>query len=236
VVKLVPITDADTVPTSVGRFLLPHERHVISVREHPVVLLWRALAVLAGLALAGYLTNSVVHGTAILIIWLLWVALLAWLVVRIAGWWVHYFVITSKRLILTTGILLKRVNAIPLDKITDIEFRQTQTGKLFHYGTFEVWSPNQDPKMRTFNFLPYPTQLYLEFSGLVFKEDKEDLGLRAGHVVTRTTPTAASSRPARCTQRMRSPSSTLARSTVIPGYSDVITTASPNRPTRVART
>jgi len=172
VVRLVPSRDADTVPASVGKYLLPYERHVISVREHPVVLLWRTLAVLAGLALAGYLSNSVANGnnTTILIIWLLWVVLLGWLVVKIADWWVHYFVVTSKRVILSTGVLLKRVNAIPLDKITDIEFRQSQTGRLFGFGTFEIFAQNQDTRMRTFRFLPYPAQLYLEVSGLVFKE------------------------------------------------------------------
>jgi uncharacterized membrane protein YdbT with pleckstrin-like domain len=173
VVRIAPNSDTDTVPVTVGRFLLPSERHVISVREHPVVLLWRVLAVLAGLGIAGWLSNSITHAndTTLVIIWLLWVALLAWALVKILDWSVHYFVITSKRLILTTGILLKRVNAIPLDKITDIEFRQSQTGKLLRYGTFEVWSPNQDPRMRTFKFLPYPNQLYLEASGLIFKED-----------------------------------------------------------------
>ena len=171
-VRLVPNSDTDTVPVTVGRFLLPSERHVISVREHPIVLLWRALAVLAGLGVAGWLSNAAAHGngTTILIIWLLWAVLLGWLLVRILDWSVHYFVITSKRLMLTTGVLLRRVNAIPLDKITDIEFRQSQTGRLFGYGTFEVYSPNQDPRMRTFKYLPYPGQLYLEVSGLIFKE------------------------------------------------------------------
>jgi membrane protein YdbS with pleckstrin-like domain len=172
VVRLVPSGDTDPVPGSVGRYLLPYERHVISVREHPVVLLWRALAVLLGLALAGWLSNSVANGnnTTILIIWILWLVLLGWLVIRIVDWWVHYFVVTSKRLILTTGVLVRRVNAIPLDKITDIEFRQSQTGRTLGYGTFEVFAQNQDPRMRTFNFLPYPGQLYLEVSGLIFKE------------------------------------------------------------------
>jgi uncharacterized membrane protein YdbT with pleckstrin-like domain len=172
VVRLVPGGDTDPVPASVGKFLLPYEKHVISVREHPLVLVPRALAVLAGLALAGWLSNSVAHGntTAIVIIWLLWLAVLIWLVARIVDWWVHYFVVTSKRLVLATGVLLRRVNAIPLDKITDIEFRQTQTGRLFRYGEFEVFSPGQDPRMKTFSFLPYPDQLYLEVSGLIFKE------------------------------------------------------------------
>lgn len=172
-VRLVPGGDTDPVPGSVGKYLLPSERHVISVREHPIVLVWRALAVLAGLALAGWLSNSVANGntTAIVIIWLLWLVVVIWLVVRIVSWWVHYTVVTSKRLVLATGVLLRRVNAIPLDKITDIEFRQTQTGRLFGYGTFEVFSAGQDPRMKTFKFLPYPAQLYLEVSGLIFKEE-----------------------------------------------------------------
>lgn len=171
-VRLVPTGDTDTVPTSVGRYLLPYERHVISVRQHPVVMLGRAIAVLAGLAAAGYLSNTVAHGdgTTILVIWLLWVVVLLWLVVKIIEWWVYYFVITSKRVVLASGVLLRRVNAIPLDKITDIEFRQSQPGRLLGYGQFEVYSPSADPRMRTFKFLPYPAQLYLEACALIFRE------------------------------------------------------------------
>jgi membrane protein YdbS with pleckstrin-like domain len=173
-VRLVPSGDTDPVPAMVGRFLLPTEGHVISVREHPVVLLGRTLAVLLGLAVAGLLSNYVANGNtdAILVIWLLWVVLLGWLVIRIVEWWVHYVVVTSKRLILATGVLLRRVNALPLDKITDIEFRQSQLGKLFGYGVFEVFSAGQDPRMKTFRFLPYPAQLYLELCGLIFKEEE----------------------------------------------------------------
>jgi len=172
VVRLVPAGDTDTVPASVGRFLLPYERHVISVRQHPVVMLGRAIAVLAGLAAAGWASNSLTKGndTAILIIWLVWLALLLWLVAKIIQWSVHRFVLTSKRVVLVTGVLLRRVNAIPLDKITDIEFRQSQTGRVLGYGQFEVYSPSADPRMRTFKFLPYPAQLYLEACALIFKE------------------------------------------------------------------
>ncbi len=171
-VRLVPSGDTETVPASVGRYLLPYERHVISVREHPVVLAGRALAVLAGLAVAGWLSSAVAKGntTTLLVIWILWGALLAWLVIKIIDWWFHWLVVTSKRVVLSTGVLLRRVNAIPVDKITDIEFRQSQTGRLFNFGTFEVFAQNQDPRMRTFRFLPHPGQLYLEVSGLVFKE------------------------------------------------------------------
>ena len=45
----------DEVPASVNRYLLPGERQVITIRQHPAVLLGRALLVLAGLAIAGWL-------------------------------------------------------------------------------------------------------------------------------------------------------------------------------------
>src|SRR4051795_5399060 len=74
--RLVPNTD--TVPASVNRYLLPHERQVISVHQHPAVLIRPIFEVLAGLAIAGWLSNAVAHGnsTAILVIWLLWTLLL----------------------------------------------------------------------------------------------------------------------------------------------------------------
>lgn len=171
-VRLVPTGDTDTVPASVGRFLLPSEQHVISVHHHPVVLLGRAIAVLAGLAAAGWLSHYAAHGnnTAILVIWLLWVMLLLWLVAKIVEWRFYHFVITSRRVVLVTGVLFRGVNAIPLEKVTDIEFRQSQTGRLLGYGHFEIFSLGQDPKMRTFKYLPYPAQLYLEACALIFKE------------------------------------------------------------------
>lgn len=174
-VRLAPKTDTDPVPGVVAKYLLPNERQVISVHEHPVVLVGRALAALAGLIVAGLLSNYVADGntTTILIIWLLWLVLLGWLLIRILEWTMHYFVVTSKRVMLTTGVLLRRVNMLPLDKITDVEFSQSQIGRLFGYGQFEVFSAGQDPRMRTFRFLPYPTQLYLEVCGLIFKEEEE---------------------------------------------------------------
>ena len=53
--RLAPNTD--TVPASVNRYLLPHERQVISVHEHPAVLIAPIALVLLGLAIAGLLSN-----------------------------------------------------------------------------------------------------------------------------------------------------------------------------------
>jgi membrane protein YdbS with pleckstrin-like domain len=171
--RLAPNTD--TVPASVNRYLLPHERQVISVHEHPAVLIGPIALVLLGLAIAGVLSNYVAHGntTAILIIWGLWVVLLLWLGVRIWDWAVNYFVVTSHRLILARGVVVRNVGMLPLAKVTDMSFRRTTIGRILGYGEFIVESAGQDQALRNVKFIPYPEQLYLEVCGLIFKEDDE---------------------------------------------------------------
>lgn len=175
--RLVPSTEA--VPSSLGRYLLPNERHVISVREHPAVLVLPILLTLVGLAIAGWLSNAVANGndTAILIIWIAWGVLLLWLVLKIANWSVHYFAVTSHRLMLTQGLITHQVNMIPLKKVSDIEFRRSGLGRFLGYGEFEVTAAGlPDLALRNIRFIPYPEQLYLEVCGLMFMGDKEPSG------------------------------------------------------------
>lgn len=175
--RLVP--NVDTVPGTLNRYLLPKERQVISVRQHPAVLLGPALLVIAGLVVAGLLSNFVAGGnsTVILVIWLLWVLLMLWLVGKIAAWSVQYFVVTSERLMVLQGLLVRKLNMIPMTKVTDVEFRRTATGRFLGYGQFEVLAAGMDDRMRHIKWVPYPEQLYLEICGVLFKESvKEDSG------------------------------------------------------------
>ncbi len=171
--RLVPNTD--TVPASVNRYLLPHERQVITVHQHPAVLIMPILQVLVGLAIAGWLTNAVAHGSgiAILVIWLLWGLVFLRLVVKVIEWGETYFVVTSQRMLLSTGLVTHKVNMMPLTKVTDMSFQRTATGRLLGYGEFIVESAGQDQALSNVKFLPYPEQLYLEVCGLIFK-DKDD--------------------------------------------------------------
>lgn len=169
------VPNTDTVPASVNRFLLPKERQVISIRQHPAVLLRPIFFVLAGLALAGVLSSFVAHGngTAILVIWILWGLLLLWLIVKVADWSVQYFVVTSERLMATQGLITRKVNLIPLSKVSDVEFRQTAAGRFLGYAEFEVLAAGMDNRMRNIRFVPYPDQLYLEVCGVLFKDKDE---------------------------------------------------------------
>jgi membrane protein YdbS with pleckstrin-like domain len=171
--RLAPNTD--TVPASVNRYLLPHERQVISVHEHPAVLIGPIALVLLGLAIAGWLSNSVAggNGTAILVIWLAWVVLLLWFLFKVWAWSVDYFVVTSQRLILAQGFVVRKVGMLPLTKVTDMSFQRSTIGRILGYGEFIVESAGQDQALRNVKFIPYPEQLYLEVCGLIFKEEDE---------------------------------------------------------------
>jgi len=165
----------ETVPAAVYRVLLPHERQVITVRFHPAVLIRPVAEVLLGLALAGLLSTTVAHGNglAMLIIWGLWLLLVLRLVYKIYVWLDEYFVVTSQRLLLATGVFTKRVNMMPLTKVTDMRFERSPSGRLLGYGKFVVESAGQEQALQTVDHLPYPEQLYLEVCGLIFK-DKGD--------------------------------------------------------------
>jgi uncharacterized membrane protein YdbT with pleckstrin-like domain len=171
--RLVP--SSDTVPASVNKYLLPHERQVITVHQHPAVLIRPIFEVLAGLAIAAWLSNSVSHGngTVILVIWILWALVVVRLGVKVWEWSVDYFVVTSQRFLLAQGLITRKVNMMPLSKVTDMSFQRSTIGRILGYGEFIVESAGQDQALRNVRFIPYPEQLYLEVCGLIFQDSEE---------------------------------------------------------------
>jgi membrane protein YdbS with pleckstrin-like domain len=161
----------ETVPAAVYRVLLPHERRVITVRFHPAVLIRPVAETLGGLAVAGLLsTIARLDNTLLLIIWLAWLLLVLRLLFKIYAWLEDYFVVTSARLLLATGVFKKTVNMLPLTKVTELRFERTATGRLFGFGKFIVDSAGNDHVLKTIDHLPYPEQLYIEVCGLIFKD------------------------------------------------------------------
>ncbi|MFC5745012.1 PH domain-containing protein [Actinomadura rugatobispora] len=160
------VTPGDSAPASVNKYLLPHENQVITVRRHPAVLMLPVGLVLAGLIVAGVLSNTVTQATSW--IWWGWLILLAWFVWRVAEWSVDYFVITNQRMLLTTGLITRKVAMMPLAKVTDMSFRRTIMGRMLGYGDFVLESAGQDQALDTVDYLPYPEQLYLEVCEMIF--------------------------------------------------------------------
>ncbi|TDQ55498.1 PH (Pleckstrin Homology) domain-containing protein [Actinorugispora endophytica] len=142
------------------------------MRRHPAVLLGPVGIVLGSLLAAGILSNTpfTSEPTVLAVIWWVWLLVLVWFVWKVAEWSVDYFVITSARLLLTTGLITRQINMMPLGKVTDMRFERSLMGRLIGYGTFVMESAGQDQALSKINFVPYPEQLYLEVVGLIFPD------------------------------------------------------------------
>lgn len=165
-------------PADVDKYLLPHEQEVITVRKHPAVLLAPVAWAVIGLIIAALLSDTVLrHDSGLTwIIWAIWGIVFLRFLWAALNWAVDYFVVTSHRFILTSGLLNRKVAMMPLAKVTDMTFQRSPLGRLLGYGTFILESAGQDQALSTVDHIPYPEQLYLEVCSLLFKPSKEDGG------------------------------------------------------------
>ncbi|HYK67835.1 MAG TPA: PH domain-containing protein [Streptosporangiaceae bacterium] len=161
-------------PVAVNKYLLPREVQVATVRQHPAVLIGPSALTLGGLLIAGVLSATYAHGLINDIMWIGWGLLFLWLAWKAVNWSVDYFVVTSERLLLATGFLTRKVNMMPLTKVTDMSFQRTFPGRLLGYGEFIVESAGQDQALRRVRFIPYPEQLYLLICGMLFPSSADD--------------------------------------------------------------
>jgi len=165
-------------PVAVSRYLLPNERQMATVRLHPALLLGVGSQALGGLLVAGLLSATVIHGNhaILLVIWLAWAVLLLRLIWKAVNWACDYFVITTERLLLTTGLLTRKVAMMPLSKVTDMSFQRSFGGRLLGYGELIVESAGQNQALDRVEFIPYPEQLYLLVCGMLFPNSLEEAG------------------------------------------------------------
>jgi hypothetical protein len=168
-------------PVAVSRYLLPNERQMATVRMHPAKLLGVGSQTLGGLIVACLLSAVLRHDDHLIIaiIWIAWAVLLIRLIFRAIGWAVDYFVITTERLLLTTGLFTRKVSMMPLSKVTDMSFQRSFGGRLLGYGELIVESAGQNQALDHVPYMPYPEQLYLLVCGMLFPSGLEDAGSTA---------------------------------------------------------
>jgi membrane protein YdbS with pleckstrin-like domain len=166
----------DSEPANVAKYLLPNEELVGMVRRHPAVLLAPSAQAVAGLLAAFILSATVLRGHAALtwIVWGLWGLLMLRLIWQVLNWAVDYFVITSKRILLTSGVFTRSVAMMPLSKVTDMSFHRSFAGRLMGFGEFVVESAGQDQALRTIDHIPYPESLYRKVCARIFNVPDED--------------------------------------------------------------
>ena len=140
-------------PTSVNRFLLPHERTVISVRMHPAALAGPLILAAGGLLAARKLTSRSARPDIA---------------------WGTYLAVTGQRMVLIRGPLSRTAAAMSLDKVTGLTLQRTVLGRLLGYGTLIADGPGRRRAFRKIRYVPYPEQLYLEVSSLLWREDMDE--------------------------------------------------------------
>lgn len=157
---------------SVDKYLLPREVRVATVRRHPAVLLAASAQAIGGLLVAAILSATLLRGDTVFagIVWAAWVVLLVRLIWKTINWAVDYFVITSERILLTSGVFTRSVAMMPLSKVTDMSFHRSFAGRMLGFGDFVVESAGKDQALRNIDHVPYPEQLYLVICGRIFKD------------------------------------------------------------------
>ncbi len=163
------LVNVTKLPATVVTYLMPDEAVFVGVRKHPIVVLWPVVLILAGLVGALALTTGGTGSSGFhLVIWLLFLVLVAWAGWKIIDWRLTYFVITENRLLLVTGVFSKSIGMMPMAKVTDMRLELTPLGRTFGYGKFVIESAGQEQALRDVPFVPYANQLYQEILAMIF--------------------------------------------------------------------
>ena len=112
-------------------------------------------------------------------IWLASLVLFARLIWKILGRLVGYFFVASDQIIVVSGILRRRVNAIWLAQVTAIELRRSVGGFIFGYGELVFHSQCPNAVMVAFDYMPYPYELFQELCELAFPKPRTDPDISA---------------------------------------------------------
>ena len=165
----------------VAKYLLPGEQAIIATRRHWAVLVEPAAKALPVLVLGGWLLlldppNHVTSAAGLLVL----LAGLGYLGLRVAEWWMRHFIVSPRRMLLTSGVIVRTVTLLPRRRITDLTWQGTFFGQLLGYGTFRIESAGQHQALSRVTFLPHADLLYRTISELLFPGDNagpgDDLG------------------------------------------------------------
>src|SRR5215212_10775729 len=156
----------------VAKYLLPDETAVVATRRHWAVLIEPTLKFLPFLIAGSWLLlldpdNRVTSSAGLLVI----LGALVYYGLRFAEWWMRHFIVSTRRVLLTSGVIARTVTLLPLRRITDLTWKETLLGQLLGYGTFRFESAGQQQALSEITFLPGADILYRRVSSLLFSAD-----------------------------------------------------------------
>jgi membrane protein YdbS with pleckstrin-like domain len=126
---------------------------------------------------------------------ILLVAGLGYLGLHVAEWYMRHFIVSPRRMLLTSGVIIRTVTLLPRRRITDLTWKETFFGQLLGYGTFRIESAGQHQALARVTFLPGADVLYRKISELLFPGDNGgDLGDDLGDEEPRQPPPPSAAR------------------------------------------
>lgn len=161
---------------AMGRFLLDGEEMVVAVHQHWTRVIGVVTATLVGLVLVvliGLVTPTSAGIVSDLSLYL-WLLLLGYCLVQLLLWRHDWFVATDRRLLLTYGLVSRKVAMMPLAKVTDMSFNQSFVGRMLGYGTYVMESAGQDQALRQIDHIPDAEQHYRSICAEIFGEGDTD--------------------------------------------------------------
>jgi uncharacterized membrane protein YdbT with pleckstrin-like domain len=165
---------SDTIPAmSVPRKLLVDgEEIVLSMRTHAKALILPAVVLIVLAALGGFFTailgDSSTEGWVVVAIWVLVVlGMLVWSVAPFARWLTTEYTITSKRVLLTSGVFTRKGRAIPLYRVNDVTFEKGLLDRMLGCGTLVISDASEQTGMRLSD-VPRIEWVHRELTDLVF--------------------------------------------------------------------
>jgi hypothetical protein len=161
----------------VAKYLLDGEDVIIATRRHWASLAEPAAKSLPALVVGGWLltldsSNRFTSTVGLLLL----VAGLGYLGLHVAEWYMRHFIVSPRRMLLTSGVIVRTVTLLPRRRITDLTWKETLFGQLLGYGTFRIESAGQHQALSQVTYLPRADILYRRISELLFPGDIGDGG------------------------------------------------------------
>ena len=154
------------------KLLVDGEDIIMSMRTHAKALILPAVALIALAALGGFLTailgDSQVEKWVVIAIWAAIVlGMVVWSVAPFIRWLTTEYTVTSKRVLLTSGVLTRTGRAIPLYRINDVSFEKGLLDRMLGCGTLVVSDASEQSGMRLHD-VPRIEWVHRQLTDLVF--------------------------------------------------------------------
>ena len=159
------------------RYLLKGEHIVVAVHRHWATVAEPVALAVVGFALASWL-SATVHGRGAAfgdLGWWLSFALLGRALFYLWEWRREWFIATDRRLLLIYGFIVRKVDMMPLGKVTDMTYHRTVAGRLLGYGTFVLESAGQDQALSNLAFIPKPDATYKSIIAQIFHREGDEV-------------------------------------------------------------